>query len=172
MYQKELIYMDQVYSTMYSPYEYFADNYGHKFKRYCIDGAQVSDTKCVGICQYADHLGCLTEKLRNQHDCLGKNCSYYVPKEKRKTKYKKDKSAKRTLNEMLTLIQNEYSHLDGIRFNSISESGNDFVIRYFSATNDYNMGIIESDISDKYSLNLKLLKINCSYETRIRAIFG
>ncbi len=50
--------------------------------RRCIDGKITGCGKCVGYCKFHGHPGYLTDSLRKKHDCLTKNCFYYVPKKK------------------------------------------------------------------------------------------
>ena len=59
--------------------------------RQCIDGSITGSNKCVGFCSYYGHSGFLTADLRRQHDCLGKQCTNYIPKHKNK---KKERSVK------------------------------------------------------------------------------
>ena len=47
-----------------------------------MDGRVYGCSKCVGYCRYYGHPGFLTGKLRQEHDCLGKGCAHYVPKER------------------------------------------------------------------------------------------
>ena len=53
-----------------------------KHVRRCIDGKTTSCSNCVGYCQYKGHPGFLTRKQRQNHNCLNKNCYYYLQKPK------------------------------------------------------------------------------------------
>ena len=46
----------------------------------CIDGTITGSNKCVGFCDYYGHRGFLTKETRKKHDCLKKECAYYVAK--------------------------------------------------------------------------------------------
>lgn len=77
-------YYDQeiVYSTDRSYYRQMESMQVSPHKRKCIDGKVTGSGKCVGYCRFNGHRGYLTSELRKQHNCLGKDCYYYSPKEK------------------------------------------------------------------------------------------
>lgn len=51
--------------------------------RRCIDNSVTGCGNCVGWCDYAEHKGYLTEKLRKKHKCMEKHCHYYHAKPKK-----------------------------------------------------------------------------------------
>ena len=61
-------------------YDYYESQYITKKKRRNILGKEVKKEECVGYCACFNHTGFVTRKIRQQHDCLGKNCHYYVSK--------------------------------------------------------------------------------------------
>lgn len=67
-----------VYSTASSAYP--IDNHPSPHHRRCINGKITGCGNCVGYCKYNGHPGYLTKELRKQHDCVKKDCNYYVPK--------------------------------------------------------------------------------------------
>lgn len=48
--------------------------------RRSIDGVEVGSSRCVAFCRFDGHPCFLTEKQRREHDCLGKDCRYYLAK--------------------------------------------------------------------------------------------
>jgi len=70
--------MDIIYSTESNTRVFFTDSPTHN-KR-CIDGSITGCGKCIGYCQFREHPGYLTKKLRKEHDCINKGCRYYIPK--------------------------------------------------------------------------------------------
>ncbi len=60
----------------------FFSNTDQPHHRKCIDGKITGCGNCVGYCKYCEHPGYLTKDLRKKHDCIKKNCNYYVPKTK------------------------------------------------------------------------------------------
>lgn len=61
-------------------YQQLEARYGSGHNRRLIDGRVTGCGKCVGYCQYRNHSGFLTKEQRKEHDCLSKQCFYYVPK--------------------------------------------------------------------------------------------
>ncbi len=57
---------------------------GHE--RRLINGRITGCGNCVGYCRYEDHSGFLTRDLRKEHNCLGKQCRYYLGKPKKSEK--------------------------------------------------------------------------------------
>lgn len=49
--------------------------------RRLIDGTVTGCNRCVGCCTYREHPGFLTRQQRQAHDCVGKGCYYYLPKQ-------------------------------------------------------------------------------------------
>lgn len=62
-------------------YQQLEAQYGKGYDRRLIDGRITGCGKCVGFCQYHNHSGFLTKEQRKEHDCLRKQCFYYVPKQ-------------------------------------------------------------------------------------------
>lgn len=75
--------MDKIVYSTYSDRCYIfecVDSFNHTIK--CINGRVTGSNKCVGYCQYEGHPGFLTKELRKQHNCIGKECYYYIQKRK------------------------------------------------------------------------------------------
>lgn len=58
------------------------DNNSSPHRRRCIDGSVTGYGKCVGYCDFDGHPGYLTKELRKDHQCLAKECRYYLQKAK------------------------------------------------------------------------------------------
>lgn len=71
------------YSTTGNEYALYEQRSGNIFQLRCIDGRRTSCGNCIGYCRYAGHEGFLTKELRKKHNCLGKQCDYYLPKPKK-----------------------------------------------------------------------------------------
>lgn len=63
-------------------YEWFEKQSKSKYVRKCIDNRTVGSNKCVGYCNFEEHRGFLTRKLRKKHNCIKKKCHYYIQKNK------------------------------------------------------------------------------------------
>ena len=66
----------------FTEYEISERKTGMVYTRRCIYGKVTGCGNCVGFCRYYGHPGFLTKELRKQHNCLGKKCIYYIPKER------------------------------------------------------------------------------------------
>lgn len=63
-------------------FNYYEEQSKNKYERRCIDGKVTHSGKCIGYCECSLHSGFLTREQRKQHDCIVKQCFYYVPKTK------------------------------------------------------------------------------------------
>lgn len=75
-----------VYSSTGNEYHDYEVQAGGRFRLRCINGHRTSCGNCVGYCRYSGHEGFLTRELRQEHNCLGKQCSYYLPKPRKERK--------------------------------------------------------------------------------------
>lgn len=73
-----------VYSSTENAYHDYVTQTRDHFRLRCIDGHRTSCGNCVGYCRYSGHEGFLTRELRKEHNCLGKQCDYYLPKPRKK----------------------------------------------------------------------------------------
>lgn len=64
-------------------YVYYDKIYSSSYNRRCIDGKITGCGNCVGYCTYIEHSGFLTKQQRQEHNCIKKNCFYYLPKPKK-----------------------------------------------------------------------------------------
>ena len=72
-----------IYSAEDSLYTHYEKCSKSRINRRCIDGSITGCGNCVGYCQFKGHPGFLTQKQREEHDCINKQCFYYLPKPKR-----------------------------------------------------------------------------------------
>jgi len=61
-------------------YHQMERRHGRGHDRQLINGRITGCGKCVGYCRFDEHAGFLTKELRQSHDCLGKQCRYYLSK--------------------------------------------------------------------------------------------
>ncbi len=71
-----------LYSSEWNTYSAKERQCRSDYNRRAIDGRIIGSCKCVGYCDYDGHPGFLNEKLRKKHDCIKKNCLYYIAKPK------------------------------------------------------------------------------------------
>ena len=74
-----------IYSATGNEYHIYEGYCKDRFHLRCIDGHKTSCGNCVGYCRYAGHEGFLTRELRKEHNCLGKQCDYYLSKPKKES---------------------------------------------------------------------------------------
>lgn len=102
-----------VYSTTDNRYEKYEKQCRSKYDRRCIDNTITGCNKCVGYCQYEGHSGFLTEELRKEHNCIGKQYFHYVVKPKKKTSPQLIVDSTSSILSMVQRImcQNEYARV-------------------------------------------------------------
>ncbi|MBR4858017.1 MAG: hypothetical protein IKU08_02390 [Clostridia bacterium] len=72
-----------IYTTTENKFEFYEKNSPSKYTRISINGSIVGCNNCVGYCMFSGHPGFVTKEQRKEHDCIRKNCYYYIPKPKR-----------------------------------------------------------------------------------------
>ena len=121
-------------------------------------------SRCVGYCEFDGHSGYLTEKLRNRHDCLQKNCRYYVPKTYSSSP-KNDKSSERKISsEILRFAREELAEEEAVyavRAELVKET---WCIFYFTITNDYDLSEATADIRAAFGIDVEFKRLNYSFD--------
>ena len=85
--------MDKIiYSTVENAYAEYEKRSPSAYTRKSITGKIVGSNKCVGYCMFYGHPGFLTKEQRAQHDCLNKECFYYVAKSKKRSPSSADRN--------------------------------------------------------------------------------
>ncbi len=69
-----------LWTTDKSTYSYFESICTLDYNVRSIDNRIIGVSKCVGYCRFEEHRVFLTRELRKKHNCIKKNCYYYVPK--------------------------------------------------------------------------------------------
>lgn len=126
---------ETVYSSEQNRYATLEKQFRSSHNRRCIDNTVTGCNKCVGYCQYDLHPGFLTEKLRKQHDCIGKKCFHYLakPEKKKMPQILKDISPS-----VLDLIQRVMNGDEGLRVLRVENTEfNRYAAYYVTITNEY-----------------------------------
>lgn len=151
---------------MYAEYEKASPS---AFTRKSITGEIVGCGKCVGYCKYHGHPGFLTQDQRNQHDCLGKGCFYYLAKPKRKKELKK--AAPNLSYSILPAIQNTIQ-TEGVKVIRFFETGFCEYTAYFvTITNDYSFVETASRIRERYGVAVLFSKLDYDFDTCVELLF-
>jgi hypothetical protein len=149
-------------------YEEYEKAYGKKHNRKTISGKIVGSSKCVGFCKYSEHAGFLTQQNRKEHNCIGKRCNYYVPKEK--TNYTNNIiiSAPNYSNDILTLARalskDDAIFIAKVNRNSLFE----YSIEFFSLTNENILDKYTKAIRDYFGVEIELKQKDYDYDVCIR----
>lgn len=145
-------------------YEKLEKVYGNNHNRKTISGQIVGSNKCVGYCKFKEHAGFLTQQNRKEHNCIGKGCNYYVPKEK--TNYTKSIviSAPNYCDDILKLAQS-LTKDDAVFITRVIRNGLfEYSIEFFSITNERVIEKHIEAISDYFGVEINLKQKNYDYE--------
>lgn len=159
-----------VYSSETNIYVEQASQYGSSYIRKTIDGRQVGCSKCVGFCQYDGHPGFLTAEQRDQHNCLQKNCYYYVSKP---AKEKKRSISKNITCNILSVANENIVQQEGIRFlNAVEYEYGKWHLEYVTITNEYSLTSVQKLLEDTFNCEIVFSRKKYSYERCIQILFG
>ncbi len=131
--------------------------------RRCIDGKITGSNKCVGYCTYIEHEGFLTDELRCKHDCMNKECNYYIPKPKKKSTKKSNIAQDES--KMLGIVQNETESYEGMKvIHAKKESNNKWIFEYVTIVRDYPYEMITQNIRKLLGANVVLRKLDYDFD--------
>ena len=151
-------------------YLYYEKRERKKYTRRSIDGKMVSCTKCVGYCCYEEHEGFLTTMQRDSHDCIEKECIYYLPKLREQ---KRKKAAGSRADEIVRQTSNLISEYEGMRIMSAGEMPNGgWNIKYVTVTNAYPIEKIEKTISESIGESIQLVALNYDFNIAAHLVFS
>lgn len=154
---------DIAYSTNQNRYAQYEKQNHSKHNRRCIDGTVTGCNKCVGYCQYRGHPGFLTAKQRLEHDCIGKQCFYYIPKppkEKEMPKHFVDLSST-----ILTMVHRAMIEDGGVRVIRVENTEfNQYKAFYITITNEFEFEKYSSQIQSELDIELNFVKLNYDFD--------
>lgn len=158
-----------VYAVRAAQYTVFEKQSRSKYERRCINGNVVGPCKCVGYCRFDGHPGFLTDKLRHQHDCIRKQCNYYIPKIKNMPVHKKGKAA----TPIFSIIEEKVKPFEGMRILHIEQSGPSNVeLSYITISNEYPLALIAAEVEKEHGIQIQWKRLNYSLENCIRLILA
>lgn len=167
MYTQVLDQTNLVYSSAsVRDYTFYNNRNPYDYNRRAIDGRIVGCGKCVGYCQYREHPGFLTESLRKEHNCIKKQCDYYLSKPTQsRTKIKKLS--------ILNLIEPFMTQYDGLKIIRAESDDNDtWNCYYITITNSYSETDIESILFQQTAHTVRLIRLNLDYEVCAKLIMN
>lgn len=139
-----------------------------KYNRVSIDGSIVGCGKCVGYCQYEQHAGFLTKAQRKNHNCINKQCHYYIPKPP--TEAPKREKIKEDYIALITPFMKLYEGLKVLRANE-SDDGS-VICYYISITNAYSIENIEQKLMKELRKTVVLQRLMYDFDVCASLIFS
>ena len=152
-------------------YEFYDGRHDGPHHRKCIDDTITGSSKCVAYCENKIHPGFLTEKLRVNHQCLEKECDYYLPKP---TKSKRvvcgeDDKYRQLLMEMVISATRS---MEGLRVMRASQDAEGRWVFYYVAISDYAFDEIIEEMEEWFNEKFVFEKMNSSFDISAALIFG
>jgi len=163
--------MERTYFTstekMYSVFE--EHNSPSEYTRRCINGNIVGCNKCVGYCQYDGHPGFLTKQQRQQHDCIGKECRYYVakPKKERSTVSFFRDQIKSAL-EFAQIMLDINSGIKVVRVEA--EKDENYKAFFVAITNDLHFETFSRAFREEFNADIEFVRLNYDFDTCVALI--
>lgn len=161
---------DTVYSTAESLYKQYEKQCHSKHERRCIDNSITGCNRCVGYCRYNEHPGFLTEKLRKQHNCIGKQCFHYVAKPKKENKPQLLVNRASSILSMVhqVMCQNEYARVIRVENTEFKR----YNAYYVSITNECDFDRYSLQIKDKLDVNVDFINLNYDFDKCVALLFA
>ncbi len=154
-------------NTLYSLYEMKSAG-GHSRK--CIDGKITGCGNCVGYCRYVGHPGFLTLKHRDEHDCLGKGCHYFLPKPRQaKTPEKRHDD---TSTHLLRLAQAKVADMEGLRILKAAEGAGGWTLSYITISNGYFLDLIAFELQEELGISVSFTRLNYNFENCVEILMA
>ena len=147
---------------MYSAFEKY--NSPSEYTRRCINGKTIGCNKCVGYCQYEGHPGFLTKEQRQQHDCIGKECRYYVAKPKKQRC--EVRTFKEKINAVLEFAQSIIDINSGVKVIRVEAEEDKSYKAYFVAiTNDFRFETCYRAFHAAFNADIVFVRLNYDFDT-------
>ena len=157
------------FTGSYEEYQKMEERYGEGYNRRCIDGKITGCGKCVGYCKYAGHPGFLTDQQRSEHNCIGNDCDYYLPKPERIRKIPKATDPARML---LAFAREAVADMEGLKVTRIQNKNGSWIANYVTLSNDYQLDQAEKNVSVRSGLRFKFNRLNLDFDTCVQIVMG
>ncbi len=157
------------YTGAYEEYQKMEEQYGKGYNRTCIDGRITGCGKCVGFCGYEGHPGFLTATQRISHNCIGKECKYYISKPERVRTIQKMADPAKIL---LELVKEAVSGMEGLKVTRVRNDNGAWIANYVTISNDYQLDQIESNVSRQSGIKFRFNRLNLDFDTCVQIVMG
>ena len=151
-------------------YNTYDSKHNSAHKRTCIDGTITGSGKCVGYCEYVNHPGFLTEKLRAKHRCLEKKCIYYIPKQK--SIMRNIAASDNEQERILALSASVTSDMEGLKIMRANRDKDDSWTIFYISISEYLFGAASRKIEEKTGIRVKFVDLRYRFEIAAELIFG
>lgn len=158
------------YSSSENGYAGYEKGSPSAYARRSITGAVVGCSKCVGYCKYYGHPGFLTKEQRRQHDCLNKDCNYYVEKQKER---KPVPSAMKDHSPfVLSQIQQIVTE-EAVKVIRVKETGfHEYIAYYITITKDYSFEGCAEKLQREHGITVRFVKLNYDFDTCVNLLYA
>lgn len=151
-------------------YDTYDSRHGSAHQRVCIDGTITGSGKCVAYCEYEQHPGFLTEKLRSKHGCLEKGCIYYIPKTQ---KVKRSNPMAHIEQEHIMAISKSATHdMEGMRLMRANRDMDGGWTVYYVSIAEYIFDSITQSIEEQIGNMVRFENLGYRFEIAAELIFG
>lgn len=159
-----------VYSTEGLLYEQYESECDSRYNRRCIDNTIVGCSRCVGYCKYNGHSGFLTNELRKKHNCIEKQCIYYVEKPVKKSSLQLNIDLTSSVLSMAHKLMknNEYTRV--IRVESISLKT--YNAYYVSITNECNFNEYTIQIKNELGVDVNFVNLQYDFDKCVKLLYN
>ena len=111
----------------------------------------------------------MTEQLIKKHDCIGKGCFYYVPKQK---KEKVARESSKISDDIISVAAKITESLEGMKVLRVNQNNNgQWNIKYITISDEYPIKIIESKISEAIGETVIMNNLNYDFDIAATLIF-
>lgn len=128
----------------------------------CIDGRTTGLNNCVGYCQYNGHPGFLTRDQRMQHNCIKKNCDYYIPKQKRIESKNQNLDMSRSI---LDCINERMANDNGVKVLRVEKKGTyEYTAYFITITNELPFEIHIPFINNSFGIKISFTQLHYDFD--------
>lgn len=153
---------ETVYSSEQNRYATLEKQFRSSHNRRCIDNTVTGCNKCVGYCQYDEHPGFLTEKLRKQHNCIGKQCFHYVAKPGKKKMSQTLRDISSSVLDCAKRVTNEDEGILVLRVENTEF--NRYAAYYITITNECGFDNYTKQIENELGIEIDFIKLNYDFD--------
>lgn len=151
-------------------YTYLNKRHGTNNNRRCIDGHITGCNKCVGYCNFDEHPGFLTDKLRSQHQCIAKKCHYYLAKPATIRERKANKAGQDI--DILESAIEALSDKEGVKPMRVKPEGDTFIVQFVTITNLLELDKTAKQLSQDLGVSIRFERLMYDFDKCVSLIMA